>query len=602
MFASTRRALSDFRGALGSFMKYEVVTRLLMAAVVLPLFSLATSLLVGSRGEGAVTNATLLPFLLSWQGIVFVALLVALITWGIVAELGGSITISARHRFGQPEASYRAVLGHSLRRTPNLLGAGGLLLIVYLVVVLPLTGAAPTLSFLKGVAVPQFVLAVIESNPALFATYLGLLLVLAAASLLLSYTFPLIIIGNLKATPAVRHSARLVLRRPKVFWRSFIAPVLLAGVALALFVTAWAVLILWLLELARSQGGVVQPVLAFLLLLQQVGVLLGLLVIVPFHAQRLTTAFYESLDADPQLAGLRDAYPEIPGKRRRSLLDRLVAKPGRLAVGTVVMLLALAFPLGYAANDLASERAKVTLVGHRVAGVAAPENSIAGLAVAVAHRAEMVEIDVQRTRDGAYILNHDDTFARVAGMNRRSSDLTLAEVKALTLRGTSEKVPTLEEFLVAARGKVQVMIELKGSTADTRMADDVLAQVDRLQMTDAVVLMSLDYRLVASIEKRRPDVVTAFAYFMSIGDVSTLAADIIMLEEGEANAERIAIVQMAGKKAFVWTVNNADLMASLITRGADGLVTDQVAEARDVIDRHSVPSSADLFRELFWGQ
>ena len=33
-------------------------------------------------------------------------------------------------------------------------------------------------------------------------------------------------------------------------------------------------------------------------------------------------------------------------------------------------------------------------------------------------------------------------------------------------------------------------------------SDDVLAQVDRLQMTDAVVLMSLDYRLVASIEKR----------------------------------------------------------------------------------------------------
>ena len=62
--------------------------------------------------------------------------------------------------------------------------------------------------------------------------------------------------------PTEAPQARALIDSGRLLW---LGMTLLVGVALALFVTAWAVLILWLLELARSQGGVVQPVLAFLL-------------------------------------------------------------------------------------------------------------------------------------------------------------------------------------------------------------------------------------------------------------------------------------------------------------------------------------------------
>ena len=107
------------------------------------------------------------------------------------------------------------------------------------------------------------------------------------------------------------------------------------------------------------------------------------------------------------------------------------------------------------------------MIGHRAGGNAAPENSLAGLRYAIGQRADQVEIDVQRTLDGHYVLNHDDTFQRAAGDGRPSFQLTLDQIKALRLTN-GEQVPELEEFLTAAKGRVQVLLELKGgATADS---------------------------------------------------------------------------------------------------------------------------------------
>lgn len=593
-----RAAARSFAGAWPAFLRYEIASRLLTGLVVLPLFSLVTAGLLATRGDSAVTNATLLPFLASWQGIVFVALLATLLAWAVVAELGGSITISALRRFDRPAAGFGAILRHSLRRAANLIGAGGLVVLAYLAVALPLTGAGLQVSFLQNLAVPRFIMAVIEADPRLFGGYAVVVLLLAGAAVLLSYTFPLVILGDLRAWPAVRTSVALVVRRPGVLFRHYLGPLLVASLLVSLLVVAWTSLVLGVLAGVGHQPRVFGILAAFLLLVQQAALLFGSMLWVPFQAQRLTDAYYAALPTDGPLAALRHAYPDIP-PRRGSRLDRLTSRPGRLAVAFVVGILALAIPFGWVVNDLAHDRAEVTLVAHRAGGNGAPENSIAGLEYALAQRAGMVEIDVQRTRDDAYVLNHDDTFARVAGERRRVPDLTLAEVQSLRLTGTPERVPTLAEFLLAARGRMPVLVELKGATADRRMADDVMAIVDGLGMREQVVLMSLDYSLVRHIERTRPEYVTGFAYFLSIGDVSGLDGDIIMLEEGEATQERLDTIAGSGKKAYVWTVNDPGTIESLAATSASGIITDTIPEAREVLDRTRTFSSADVLRRLF---
>lgn len=104
--------------------------------------------------------------------------------------------------------------------------------------------------------------------------------------------------------------------------------------------------------------------------------------------------------------------------------------------------------------------APLMIVSHRGYWRGAPENSIGAIAQAVAHGAQVVEIDVQRTGDGELVLMHDDTVNRTTNGTGKVADLTLAQVKALRLRAglgggqaavTEETVPTLREAMLAVR-------------------------------------------------------------------------------------------------------------------------------------------------------
>ena len=117
----------------------------------------------------------------------------------------------------------------------------------------------------------------------------------------------------------------------------------------------------------------------------------------------------------------------------------------------------------------------VLVVAHRACHRAAPshgfehpvpENSLAALERCVALGVDLVEIDVRRTRDGQLVIMHDAKVDRTTTGKGRVSDLTLAELQALALKGgETDAPPTLEAFLRAARGRILVNIDLKGGYA-----------------------------------------------------------------------------------------------------------------------------------------
>lgn len=593
--------MKDFLRVLPQFIGYEVVTRLLTALIIVPLFTLASSFLASSQGTGTVTNGTLGPFLASWQGITFVVLLLALVLWGLIAEVGGSITIAAANRERTTRTSYAAVLRHALSRTPNLLSAGSIVLLLHAAVALPLTGFGVNTSVLQNVAIPSFILNVVLGTPVYLTAYLVLLVILATLAILLSYTFPLIIVGNMKAWAAVRTSVRLVTTHPKAWWRHYAWPSLLAGLAVSGVVAAWFGIVSGVFALLRHQEAILLPLGVFLLLVQQVAVLIGAMLFIPFGSQRLVAAYYASMPAAGPLAALAASGPSLPPVQKRSLLDRIVSRPRRLGLTLVVGMAALAIPMGYAANDLVHARTRVLLVGHRAGGFGAPENSLAGLALAQRYRADLVEVDVQRTADGHYVLNHDDTFRRVAGVDRPARAMTLAEVRELRLQGSDERVPTVEEFLTAAKAiNMPVVLELKGVTADQQMADDMIALADRLGVRQRIVLMSGNYQLVSAVERMTPDILTAYVYFLAIGNPGNLVSDLAFMEEGQATWSNLLDVLVAGKQSFVWTVNDGETMSALALRGVDAIVTDEIALAREVLDEHNGMSSAQILQQLFW--
>lgn len=109
----------------------------------------------------------------------------------------------------------------------------------------------------------------------------------------------------------------------------------------------------------------------------------------------------------------------------------------------------------------------VWVAAHRADYVFAPENSIPALENAIYFGADMIETDVRLTKDGHIVMMHDYTVDRMTNGTGRVSDLTLAEIKTLQLRNnwggsTKYQVPTLEEFIQVAKGKVCLYLDKAG--------------------------------------------------------------------------------------------------------------------------------------------
>lgn len=110
------------------------------------------------------------------------------------------------------------------------------------------------------------------------------------------------------------------------------------------------------------------------------------------------------------------------------------------------------------------------IVAHRGHWRVAPENSLAAIARAADAGYEIVEIDVQRSSDGRLFLMHDDMLTRMAGRADRAQALTLAELTETRLRArdglgdpdpTGHRIPTLEDALEVAKGRVYLDVDVK---------------------------------------------------------------------------------------------------------------------------------------------
>lgn len=141
----------------------------------------------------------------------------------------------------------------------------------------------------------------------------------------------------------------------------------------------------------------------------------------------------------------------------------------KLLVGTgiAVSLLLSPFSQAFAEEQSAGEEKQVENIAHRGAAAYAPENTIASYDLAVDMKADYIEIDVQRSKDGELVVIHDTSVDRTTDGSGKVGDLTLEEMKSLdagSWKGeqfAGEEIPTFEEVLDRYHGKVGILIEMK---------------------------------------------------------------------------------------------------------------------------------------------
>lgn len=142
----------------------------------------------------------------------------------------------------------------------------------------------------------------------------------------------------------------------------------------------------------------------------------------------------------------------------------------------------------------AGQGSRIFTVAHRSCWRAASENSIAGIEACAKLGIDLVEIDVQLTRDGVPVLMHDRDVARMTGGVGKIADMSLSDLKKFRLRKgagglgaamTDASIPTLAEALAAARGKVITHLDLKRGPEDWSAVWKV---VEAERATDVVLM------------------------------------------------------------------------------------------------------------------
>jgi len=289
------------------------------------------------------------------------------------------------------------------------------------------------------------------------------------------------------------------------------------------------------------------------------------------------------------LSGPGRLRPEISA--RGSLSEKPSAGiPGKAIIGVSALVLTVVFLGGYAAVRSMGEDGRVDIIAHRGASGSAPENTLAAFEQAIHDRADWIELDVQENADGTVIVAHDSDFMKVARNSLKVWDATGEQLGDIDIgswfdsKYSNQRVPTLRQALELAKGNIGVVIELKYYGHDQSLESRVVDVVEETGMAAHVKIMSLKLSGLRKSITLRPEWPHGLLNTASIGDLTRLNVDFLALNSRAASTAMIRNAHKKGIKVYVWTINDPIQMSVMMSRGADGIITDEPSLAREVID------------------
>ncbi|WP_373598692.1 glycerophosphoryl diester phosphodiesterase membrane domain-containing protein [Paraclostridium bifermentans] len=232
-----------------------------------------------------------------------------------------------------------------------------------------------------------------------------------------------------------------------------------------------------------------------------------------------------------------------------------------------------------------------TATGHRIAAARAPENTVAALKEAINGNAKYIEIDVQETKDGELIVIHDSNFKRTTGVDKNTWEVNYDEVKTYDAGSyfssdfAGEKIPTLQEIIDHSKGKTKLVIEIKLNGHEKGdITKKVLDVVKANNIEKQCIIASMDKNVLKRVKQLDPNMETCYLTAVAYGSLYDWDyVDIYGIESTFANKKAIEEIHNKGKKVFVWTVNNSDLIDKLIDLNVDSIITDNPYLVEDSI-------------------
>jgi len=229
------------------------------------------------------------------------------------------------------------------------------------------------------------------------------------------------------------------------------------------------------------------------------------------------------------------------------------------------------------------------VIAHRGASGSLPENTLPAYALAVEQRADMIEIDLHVTRDGATLVTHDEDLAALGGRGEIAL-ASAAEIRALDA-GNGERVPSLDEVLDAFGAVIPFNLELKrGRDAFyPGLEAAALEAVQRRGLLAQTLFSSFDDPVLARLRGLCAEARTALLLSPKHSErpferAHALGAEAVNPSLWLATPELIDAAHAEDLAVYVYTVDAEHDMRRLLGQGVDGLFTNHPDRLRALVD------------------
>jgi glycerophosphoryl diester phosphodiesterase len=235
------------------------------------------------------------------------------------------------------------------------------------------------------------------------------------------------------------------------------------------------------------------------------------------------------------------------------------------------------------------KKSKMITIAHRGASALAPENTIAAFEEAIRLGADMIELDVRLSSDGAIVVFHDRDLTRTTDGTGPVKDLTLAELKRLDVgswfseRFRGERIPTLEEAIQAIySSRLELCIEIKidkgREELRRQLVAGTIAIIDRTCFRDRTIMASFDRESISISRASHPDIRTGLIFnkdevWAECAEELYAGIDYLSARWNIITAPRVSAAHQEGRKVIAWTIDREEELNQILPLSVDAVAS-----------------------------
>ena len=271
------------------------------------------------------------------------------------------------------------------------------------------------------------------------------------------------------------------------------------------------------------------------------------------------------------------------------------------------------------------------IIAHQGSSLDLPPNTLKAFQLSIDQGADIIELDIWRSKDGIWVVVHDKNLERITGVEKNITELTFQEIQSLDVgynftnssgnysyRNKNYRIPSLEQVFKMFNNE-KINIEIKGNSKrgisdlvklirkynieikgdNTLGLSDLVDLVIKYQMERKLLVVSSSYRVIKKFRKitnyeiataaSKPDImkmiylgkIPGFKFHFDAFQLPFYSEKVKNL--GFLNKDWINSMQTKGLEVHYWTIDNVEDIKNAVTMGVNGIITNKPKTAYDVL-------------------